>query len=144
MFQQKYFTHSLCFKQQCFAWFMILLFSASNGMSTATTSQPVPVTKRFDYGMCRVESVSVFLLVTGVWFCPWQCLLMVAIWHPGMKMAQSWCGTFLVAVVSHLWLVTHHVSGHSLSGDLPSQSKYSNFIHVETKGLFVLASMALY
>jgi len=39
-----------------------------------------------------------------------------------------------VAAVSRLWLVTHHVSGHLLSGDTPPQSKYINFILVDTKG----------
>jgi len=95
----------------------VFFFSVYNGMPTATTSQLVPVTKQFDYGMCRVVSVSGFLLVTGVWFCLWQCLLMVAIWHLGMKMARSWCGTSLVAAVSHLWLGTRLVSGPLHSGD---------------------------
>ncbi|XLU65245.1 hypothetical protein S245_024454, partial [Arachis hypogaea] len=37
-----------------------------NGMPTATTLQLVQVTKQFDYRMFRVESVSEFLLVTGL------------------------------------------------------------------------------
>jgi hypothetical protein len=33
--------------------------------------------------------VSEFSLVTGVWFCLWQCRLMAGIWPLVMKMAQS-------------------------------------------------------
>lgn len=95
----------------------ILLFSVCNGMSTATTLLLAPVIKQFDYGTCRVGSVSGFSSAIGVWFCLWQCLLTVAIWHLVMKMAQSWCGTSPVAAASHLWSATPHVSGHLLSGD---------------------------
>lgn len=92
-------------------------FSVCSGIPTATTLLLAPVIKQFDCGMCRAGNVFGFLLVIEVWFCLWQCPLTVATWHLVMKMAQSWCGTSLVAVVSHLLSVTLHVSGHSLSGD---------------------------
>ena len=77
-------------------------FSVCSGIPTATTLLLAPVTKQFDCGMCRAGNVFGFSLVIEVWFCLWQCPLMVAIWHLVMKMAQSWCGTSLVALVSHL------------------------------------------
>lgn len=100
-------------------WVRHLYFSVCNGMPIATILSLALVIKQSGCGMYKVESVFAFSLVTGVWFCLWQCHLMAGIWLLVMKMAQSWCGTSQVVAVLHLWLVTPHVCGPWLSGGCP-------------------------
>ncbi len=111
-------------------WVGQFYFSVCNGMSTATTLPLALVIKQSDCGMYKVESVSEYLLVTGVWFCLWQCHLMVGIWPLVMKMAQSWCGTSQVVAVSHLWWVTPHVYGHLVSGGCPFLASEIDYIEL--------------
>lgn len=90
--------------------------SVCDGMQIAITLQPDQATKLYACGTSRVVTVSEFSLVIGVWSYHWQCLLMVDIWHPVMKMEQSWCGISQVDVVLLLWPVIPLVCGHLLLG----------------------------